>query len=107
MDGDFKHLVRRIDTLEAVLHNVYDAVINRPPAANVVHTTGGLNSSHVLQVAAGHVTKQPPGFSSMDFPALKETGQVVSNNHSSLFRQAVYRAAASGPQHSQQIETRE
>jgi len=98
VDGDFKHVIRRINTMEDMLKSVYSLIRSGPNVAYVNNAaTRQSTSSHGTYAdLLNHPDQRDQGFAMSDFPALNENPAVtVAVDHaSSLFRQAIHHAAA-------------
>jgi len=108
MDGDFKHIIRRMNTMEDMLKGVYSLLRSGPNSAYANKTTN-IQSTSLHGTYAG-LLNQPDQrdqvFALSDFPALNENPTVTVDHASSLFRQAIHHAAANSQVVKQPVVTR-
>jgi len=101
VDGDFRHLIHRMNAMEAMLSSVY-AILNRLPVSSNMSYSNSVSytaAPQTTRIQSGpSVDQHRVGFSQAGFPRLVEnTTTAVGNNQSQLFRQAVQRAAGQQP----------
>jgi hypothetical protein len=99
VDGDFKHVIRRMNTMEDMLRSVYAIIRSGSHGLHGAYTnptvgqsTTSLGTSYAGLLQTNQSGNREQGFPISDFPVLNENTAAVSQA-SSLFRQAIQHAS--------------